>query len=474
MKGETMIFPKHFDKSRKLVCVQGLGFVGAAMSLAIAQARAESGGPLYNVIGIDLPGEAGEKKAEALNSGEFPFESSDRKLIRAAKQARTEGNLFAVTDAAYFQFADIVVVDINLDVAYRGDGEPYLDLDMFRAAIRTLGRTIREETLVVVETTVPPGTCEKVVRPILREEFAKRGMDPARIYVAHSYERVMPGENYLDSIVNYWRVYSGVDQASADRCEAFLKSVIFTENYPLTRLGSTTASEIAKVLENSYRAATIAFIEEWGRFAEAVGVDLFEVIDAIRMRPTHSNMRQPGFGVGGYCLTKDPHFARLAAKDLFHLEGMDFPFSSMAVRVNQAMPLVSLNKIEEQLGGSVEGKKILVCGVSYRQDVADTRYSPTETFAREAENRKAMLSFQDPLVGHWREMGLDVERSVPEMTGYDAIVFAVQHKQYLEIDFHSAAIDAGTLIFDANRVLSEEQRKAIRERPELRLSGIGR
>ena len=248
MKGETMIFPKHFDKSRKLVCVQGLGFVGAAMSLAIAQARAESGGPLYNVIGIDLPGEAGEKKAEALNSGEFPFESSDRKLIRAAKQARTEGNLFAVTDAAYFQFADIVVVDINLDVAYRGDGEPYLDLDMFRAAIRTLGRTIREETLVVVETTVPPGTCEKVVRPILREEFAKRGMDPARIYVAHSYERVMPGENYLDSIVNYWRVYSGVDQASADRCEAFLKSVIFTENYPLTRLGSTTASEIAKVL----------------------------------------------------------------------------------------------------------------------------------------------------------------------------------------------------------------------------------
>ena len=116
----------------------------------------------------------------------------------------------------------------------------------------------------------------------------------------------MPGKNYFDSIVNYWRVYAGIDDESAKKCEKFLKKIINTKDYPLTRLSDTTSSETAKVLENSYRAANIAFIEEWGRFAEDIGIDIFEIIESIRMRPTHSNIRQPGFGVGGYCLTKDP------------------------------------------------------------------------------------------------------------------------------------------------------------------------
>ena len=144
----------------------------------------------------------------------------------------------------------------------------------------------------------------------------------------------MPGKDYFNSIINYWRVYSGINDESADRCRDFLETVISTNEYPLTRLKKTTASEISKVLENSYRATTIAFMEEWGRFAEAVDVDLFEVVDAIRMRPTHSNMRQPGFGVGGYCLTKDPYFAMLASRELFNRNDLEFPFSTMAVRLN--------------------------------------------------------------------------------------------------------------------------------------------
>lgn len=466
--------PKAFMPDRKIVCVQGLGFVGSAMALAIASAKNAEGHPLYNVIGVDVPNEAGHRKVMSINDGEFPFENNDKKIQQAQKEAFKNGNFWAVTDNSVFALADIVVVDINLDIKYEEKGEPILDLDLFKEAIHTLGNQIKEGTLVIVETTVPPGTCEKVVQPIIVNEFMRRSLDPDKVFIAHSYERVMPGENYFDSIVNFWRVYSGINDESADKCQIFLESVIKTDKYPLIRLQGTTSTELAKVLENSYRATTIAFMEEWGRFAEEIGVDLFEVIDAIRMRPTHSNMRQPGFGVGGYCLTKDPYFAPLAAKEIFKLEGMEFPFSTNAVRINNAMPLVSLNKIEKLLESNLKGKALLVLGVSYRQDVGDTRYSPTEIFVREAIKRGAEIVCQDPLVSDWIEMNLPVLSEIPDFRGFDAIVFTVQHKQYSDIDFQRVELDEGTLIFDANCVLNEEQRQAIRKRKKISLAGIGR
>ena len=466
--------PKTFTPDRKTVCVQGLGFVGSAMALAIANAKNREGHPLYNVIGVDVPNDLGYQKVMSINGGKFPFENNDKKIQQALKEAIENGNIWAVTDVNVFALADIVVVDINLDIKYGEKGEPILDLDLFKGAIHTLGSYIKENTLIMVETTVPPGTCEKIVKPILADEFIRRGLNPDKVFIAHSYERVMPGENYFDSIVNFWRVYSGVNDESANKCQIFLESVIKTDKYPLVRLQGTTSTEIAKVLENSYRATTIAFMEEWGRFAEEIGVDLFEVIDAIRMRPTHSNMRQPGFGVGGYCLTKDPYFAPLAAKELFKLEGMEFPFSTNAVRTNNVMPLVSLNKIEKLLDGNLKGKALLVLGVSYRQDVGDTRYSPTEIFVREAIKRGAEVVCQDPLVSDWTEMKLPVFSEIPDFCGFDAIVFTVQHKQYSDIDFQNAELDDGTLIFDANCVLSKEQRQAIRKRKKISLVSIGR
>ena len=253
-----------------------------------------------------------------------------------------------------------------------------------------------------------------------------------------------------------------------------MESIISTEKYPLTRLEKTTATETAKVLENSYRAATIAFIEEWGRFAEAVGIDLFEVIDAIRMRPTHSNIRQPGFGVGGYCLTKDPYFAPLAAKELYGLKNMEFPFSTKAVETNNAMPLVSLNKVDTLLGGNLAGKKILILGVSYRQDIGDTRYSPAEIFVREAEKRGAEIVCQDPLVKYWKEMDRAVLNEIPDFVDYNAVVFTVQHKQYLEIDFKKIQFTKDALIFDANCVLSKIQRMDIAQLSQIHFACIGR
>ena len=461
-----------FTEKRKTVCVQGLGFVGSAMSVAVASARDSEGSPKYNVIGIDVPGEAGHKKASSINEGVFPFENSDKNLENKLKEASEVGNLKATTDKDNFKYADIVVVDINLDVKYHEDGTPYLDLTLFKDAMRTIGSRIKEDALILVETTVPPGTCQRVVKPIIIEEFNKRGLKGCP-HIAHSYERVMPGENYLDSIISYWRVYSGIDDESADMCKIFLESVIRTDEYPLTRLKNTTSTETAKVLENSYRATTIAFMEEWGRFAEAVDVDMFEVVDAIRMRPTHSNMRQPGFGVGGYCLTKDLYFAMLASHELFGRNDLEFPFSTMAVKYNNKMPIVSVDYIDKLLGG-LKGKRILLLGVSYRQDVGDTRYSPSEIFAKEVIKRGGILTYEDPLVTNWPEMGVNISSKIPPLNEFDAVVFAVQHKQYSEIDFNQIHSDKRILIFDANKVLNDAQIKAIGLNSGITFESIGR
>jgi len=456
---------------RAVVCVQGLGFVGAAMAIAVAMARGRDGTPLYDVIGVDLPTESGRKRVDALNRARFPFETTDLRMGEALREAHAAGNLVACTEPAVYALASVVLVDIHLDVDWDRQ-PPRLAWEGFRRGITQLASQVAPGALVIVETTVPPGTIAKVVAPIFAEQLAARGIAPETVKLAHSYERVMPGREYLDSIVNYWRVYAGHTPEAGDACETFLSSVLHTDRFPLTRLGNTTSSELAKVLENAYRATIMAFMEEWGRFGEAVGVDLFEVAEAIRLRPTHSNLRTPGFGVGGYCLTKDPLFGALAARDLFGLEN-EFPFSTLAVETNQRTPRVTVDRVQTLLGGSLAGKTLLLLGVSYRQDVGDTRYSPSETFVREARARGAAVIPHDPLVGHWDEMNEAVARDLPPTAGVDAIVFAVPHREYRALDLRAWLAGRTPAIFDAFSVLTRDQREALRALG-CRVESIGR
>lgn len=449
--------------NKNIVCIQGLGFVGAAMAVATANAK-DIDGYCFDVIGLDLPNEAGLQKIKALNEGKFPFETTDKELMEATLNTKKNGNFKATSDMSEFAKADVVVVDINLDVYYDENKNPYLNLDNFKKAIYTLGERIKKDVLIVVETTVPPGTCEKIVKPILYECFAKRGLSTDDLKIAHSYERVMPGDYYYNSIINYWRVFSGVDEKSIEACRKFLSKIINIEKYPLTPLKSTTASETAKVLENSYRATTIAFMEEWGRFAEDVGIDMFEIVNAIRMRPTHCNMRQPGFGVGGYCLTKDPYFAKLAAKDLFHLDGHDFEYCSKSVQLNNKMPLVSLEKIKKYFNNDYKNKKILLLGISYKQDVGDTRYSPSEIFVRGAKEAGFKVDCYDPLVKYWDEFKIELPKVQPDLKGYDAIVLTVAHSEFVSDDLAKQLRETDALIFDANNVLTNSQLEILKEK----------
>jgi nucleotide sugar dehydrogenase len=448
------------DVPLRTVCVQGLGFVGAAMAIAIASARNAEGAAVYEVVGVDLPTPDGQARIDALNRGVFPFPAADAKLYEKAREAHATGNLHAYAEATAFERADVIVVDVPLDV-HGIDGEASLDLSSFRTAVASIGRHMRPDALVIIETTVPPGTTAHVARPVLEHELSRRALPLDQFMLAHSYERVMPGAAYFDSIVSMPRVYAGCDERSALACEAFLRSVIDAERHPPTRLANTNASEMAKVLENAFRAVTIALMDEWAGLAEAIGVDLFEVVDCIRARPTHRNLRTPGFGVGGYCLPKDPLMGRLAAREIFSFD-QPFPLVSLALEINRKTPERALQRIRELLGETLVGKKLLLLGISYREDVGDTRYSPSEIFYRAAARQGADLVLHDPLVGFWREQNVPVPKRLPPPGGIDAVVLAVPHPEYRKLPFEDWIDGQKPLFFDTCDILSPEQRARLR------------
>jgi nucleotide sugar dehydrogenase len=218
---------------------------------------------------------------------------------------------------------------------------------------------------------------------------------------------------------------------------------------------------MAKVLENSYRAMNIAFMVEWSRFAEEAGVNIYEVVNAIRMRDTHSNMMFPGIGVGGYCLTKDPLLASWARTNLFDsTDGLSQ--SEQGVRINDQMPLFAFNFLKQQLGSrDLKGLKILLLGVSYRGDVGDTRYSPVELFCRLIEAAGCEVRAHDYFVDYWNECELKVETKLELALAWDFDVLAItaSHSEYRN---NSSLLDAlaqthGRVVIDTIGLLSEAE-----------------
>jgi len=457
-------------QERKVVVVQGLGFVGAANAAVIAAARDAGGTPLYSVIGVDLP--SARKRIEALNDGRSPIRSEDPELDRLLSEAVGNGNLRATDSAEAYALADIVLVDVNLDYdAAAGRAR----LDILLDALRELGRRIRPGCLIIIETTVPPGTCREAALPLLREEFRRRELD-AEPLLAHAYERVMPGRRYVESIRAYWRSVSACSPEALSAAKAFLESFMDAGRFPPHVLSDTTATEMAKVLENSYRAMNIAFIYEWTLLAEKAGVNLFEVIRSIRVRKgTHDNMMLPGFGVGGYCLTKDGYLAQWGAEELLKAD-VSLSMTLKALQVNDRMPLHTLDLLAGLLGG-LRGSRVLICGLSYLSDVADVRNSPTKTLFDALREAGAEPIVHDPIVD-------DAEGMIPDASfikdlslagGFDAAVLTVRHEEYARRTPEELAklLRPGAAVVDAFDILDDAKIRELLRRG-YRVAGVGK
>jgi nucleotide sugar dehydrogenase len=393
---------------QEVVVVLGLGFVGTAVVANLSRARGPSGALLFHVIGLDRDDASGREKVARLDRGVPPTYANDPSLEAVVRAAGLEQkNCAGSTDPRVLALADVVVSCINLDLVREGGQTERLHVptESYADAMRMVGRHVRAGTLVCVESTLPVGTCDQLLLPALAEGQREQGIDTARHppLLAYCYERVMPGPDYLDSVNNFWRAFAGTSPAAADKAEAFLAKYVNVAKFPLHRHKHTRAAEMAKLLENSYRATNIAFIEEWSRLAEQAGVDLFDIIRSVKMRKgTHDNMMLPGLGVGGYCLTKD---AMLAAWGAEHLLGAraELPFSRLAILTNERMPLRALELVRQHYGEGLAGKRAVLFGVTYRAGVADTRSSPSEIVARALARQGVQVQAYDPLVERWEE-----------------------------------------------------------------------
>jgi UDP-N-acetyl-D-glucosamine dehydrogenase len=487
LTGENCVLPDTLDDNlainqflvhnlgKKVVVIQGLGFVGAVMSLVCANALTDE----YAVIGVDLANENTYWKIKSINDGIFPLVADDPKIAEFFDNARAKGNFLATYDPVAYQYADVIVVDINLDVqkqSHKRGGLKGFDVNLnaFKAAIQSIGRNCRDDVLILVETTVPPGTCDQVVKPIIEEELEKRELSLKNYRLGHSYERVMPGPQYIDSIREFPRVYAGINKTSADAVQAFLKTIIDISKCDLTRLKHTNATEMAKVLENSYRAMNIAFAVEWSRFAEEAGVDLYAMVNAIRARSTHANLMYPGIGVGGYCLTKDPLLASWARKYHFGSTS-DLEMSINGVSVNDQMPKFAFNRLV-QVFGDISDKKVTFLGVSYRGDVGDTRFTPVEPLVEMVRETGAEIVLHDPFVSYWEEQkcGVESDLNVVLDSDTDLIVVSAGHSQYkLESTIDKLMALDPALIYDTIGLFGEEQLLILQSKHKVSVLGRG-
>jgi len=475
---------------REIVLVMGLGFVGAVMAAVIADAKDEKGNPIKYVIGMQRASTRSYWKTPLLNRGISPVSSEDPEvplmISRCVNEKRT---LMATFTYDALKLADVVVVDVQCDYLKESLGnvrDGRADMEALEESLEIIGQHIGPETLVLIETTVAPGTTEQIAYPIIRKMFRKRGIQSDPL-LAHSFERVMPGKHYVSSIRDFWRVCSGVNEKATSKVVKFLEEVINTEKYPLTVLDRPIESETAKIVENSFRATILAFLDEWSIFAEQNGVDLIKVINAIKVRPTHSNMIFPGPGIGGYCLPKDGGLGLWAYRHIHGFEDDIFKITPLAVDINDKRSLHVAQLTRDALrnmGRPIASAEILVLGASYREDVGDTRYSGSELIVRRLTEMGAELRVHDPYVLHWWEFekqdeypasshslkrffrgqeklrDLRVEQDLKKaLLGADTVILAVRHKHYLNLDPDDIVkyADGPIAVIDCFGILDDEK-----------------
>jgi UDP-N-acetyl-D-glucosamine dehydrogenase len=470
-------YPREFERlqalvdeqrqlGREIVVVMGVGFVGAVMAGVIADSTDPATGKSGKfVIGMQRPSTRSFWKIPYLNRGVAPVQAEDPEVAplirRCVKEKET---LTATFTYDVLSLADVVVVDVQCD--YHKDTlgnvrQGRAEISALEESLKIIGERITPDCLVLIETTVPPGTTEYVAYPIIKNAFDRRGILNAEPLLAHSFERVMPGRNYVASIRDFWRVCSGINETAKARVKAFLTDVLNVEQFPLTVLDRPLESETCKIVENSYRATILAFLHEWSLFAERNGVDLIKVIEAIKVRPTHSNIIFPGPGIGGYCLPKDGGLGVWAYQTLMGFEDDIFKITPQAIDINDTRALHVARLVRDALrnmGKIVAASKMALLGASYREDVGDTRYSGSELIVRKLAEMGGDVVVHDPYVQHWWEFEkqhsypapgaswarffrnqeklteLRVLKDVAQaLQGADALILAVRHQAYQDL-----------------------------------------
>jgi UDP-N-acetyl-D-mannosaminuronic acid dehydrogenase len=410
----------------KKIVVIGMGYVGIPAAALFADVNG------FTVVGIQRRSKRSGWKIDWLNNGKNPIGGEEPGLSELIEKVVKKGTLRVTDDFSECSDAEAILIDVQTPTDE--DGIPHYE--SLKEVSKKVGRYIKENVLVVIESTVAPGTTENLVRPILEQESKlKAGKD---FSLAFSYERVMVGR-LLHNIINYPRIVGGIDEDSTKRGIDLYKNIVKAQLLPTDIL----TAEVAKVVENTYRDVNIAFANEVALMCESLGVDVFKVRELVNTLPNDPSnpsanpirqMHFPGAGVGGHCLPKDPWLLKYGV-DAYGKFKVDPQVIVKSRELNMWMPTHMTDLVEEGLteaGQKLEGAKIAILGVAFLENSDDTRNTPSQPLYELLTKKGAKPVLHDPYV---RDFNIPFTADLNEaIEGADAVVIVTRHNEYLSLD----------------------------------------
>jgi len=388
------------------VAIIGQGYVGLTIS-AFA-------GEFFDVVGFDN----NQKIVDQLNSGISHIEGVESSVLQKWIKA---GRYKATTSGSDISDADIVVIAVPTPLSK--DRQP--DLTFIDAACRTIGENVKTPVLVINESTSFPGTLRNYIKPAIEKYSAT----PVEHLYAISPERVDPGRGDYNQ-KNTPRLYAGLTAEASEKTRDFYSR--FCDE--LVEVSSPEVAEAAKLFENTFRQVNIALVNEFAQITNALGISVYETLDAANTKPYGFMKFTPSAGVGGHCIPVDPTYLAAVAED----HGAPATFIRRANDVNLEMSKYVVDRVQADNGGSLQGKSVLVVGVAYKPNVADVRETAAELVIEHLRSAGAVVTWHDDVVGSWR-----VESSAP-LSGADIAIVVTKHDSVDE----RAIVASAPYVFD--------------------------
>lgn len=414
------------------VCIIGLGYVGLPLALLASMKG-------YAVVGFDTSAERVRQVQEKTFLATDPFVQS----------LWGQASIRATTDAAVLRDVDIIVMCVPTPVK-----DKYVpDLSMVESATQAIAQHLQDGQLIVIESTIYPGTTEEVLKPIL-DRAGKQ------YFLAYCPERIDPG-NARWTLRTIPRVLGALDDASYTRAAAFYSSVV---DASVTRVASIKEAEAVKIMENTFRDINIAFVNEMAMSFDTLGIDIMEVLKGASTKPFAFMAHTPGCGVGGHCIAVDPYYLI----DRARREGFYHNFLDLARQVNSRMPAYTVQLLVDELnkqGRALKGMHVGVLGVTYKGNIDDTRESPALEILKLLREKGAVVQVYDPYIP-----ALSTVASMQELVdNAECVVLLSAHRAFKDVEGLLEKNKKIMLVLDGKNFLDKQKIMSF----GIRYKGIG-
>ncbi len=397
-----------------------MGYVGIPCAALLADVDG------FQVTGLQRRSKRSGWKIEHLNSGKSPFEGDEPGLDELVAKVVAKGTFKVTDDVEVLSDSDIILIDVQTPT----DENHVPQYHSLKEVSEQIGKRLTKGTLVVVESTVAPGTTQNIVQKIIEEHSGLKGGEDFDL--AFAYERVMPGK-LIRNIVHLPRIVGGMTPKAAERAVEMYSKIVKAEVHKTDIL----TAEISKTIENAYRDVNIAFANEMALVCESLGVNIYEIIEFVNELPSRM-MHIPGAGVGGHCLPKDTWLLRHGLNE-YGSQDAGTRFIALAREINNHMPIHMTILIEnalEKKGVKINNATVTILGIAYLENADDTRNTPAASLIKALEEKGAKVVLHDPYVQVWDLGPHEIERDLNiAAKDSDCLALVTRHRDYNDLDF---------------------------------------